>query len=601
MIHLKCPQKKGRISIRPYKKTIRNTMPVFLAACFLLFMAAVPAWAAVPEAYGREIRIHNSPHPFLIYLYGYDADRHSLTFELVNPPENGVYSLHPGPDLQGYLVGNATLVYTPDPGYSGSQDIRYRVRDSQGVYSEAAVLSLTVLPPVPAPWVPPVGIAKPEFGIEESYRMYDDPARRNAELSYTQNGEGGYYTHYIDNTHSQASDSANEFGTPARPRLTIPTSLPPGSVVELHGGPYRYVSQGHSRDMFFRSQGTAVQPVFVRSGNSSAQTVMGVLRVAGSYLIVEHLHFSGPERAGISTRAPSHHIGIRYCRASGLTSADQPNTFGLAPAGNDDIDFNDYIVFYANHHYDNGYPVSSSEYLFNDYQISGNSRGIWIVDSLMEYGSEDAIHVITFADCRFMPDGVFIGRNVMHHHAENAIDVKQSRNVIISQNTMYGYRAITIPPNDGSDGAAICFNYESGAPVGQTIENHYLIFNRIYDSERGVRSEYNSNIYGNLFYDINNADGRTGAAAVVAGIVFDNYNEYINVFNNTIHNAWRGVLHWKGTNLFACNNLIDEVGDAHIQYQTVTNAVRELSHNLLWNPDATAVLKVGGSGARYHR
>ena len=55
------------------------------------------------------------------------------------------------------------------------------------------------LPPPPPPptgtWVPPIGIPRPEFGIEETYRMYDNVLNRNSALTYTQNAEGGFYTH----------------------------------------------------------------------------------------------------------------------------------------------------------------------------------------------------------------------------------------------------------------------------------------------------------------------------------------------------------------------------------------------------------------------
>jgi len=65
-------------------------------------------------------------------------------------------------------------------------------------------------------WQPPIGIPRPEFGIEESYRMYDNPANRNPALTYHQNQEGGYYTHYVDNTHPNATDSSNPYGTAER-------------------------------------------------------------------------------------------------------------------------------------------------------------------------------------------------------------------------------------------------------------------------------------------------------------------------------------------------------------------------------------------------
>jgi len=66
-------------------------------------------------------------------------------------------------------------------------------------------------------WQPPIGIPAPEFGILETYRMYDDPANRNPDLTYHQNSEGGYYTHYIDNTHPNATNTDNPYGTASVP------------------------------------------------------------------------------------------------------------------------------------------------------------------------------------------------------------------------------------------------------------------------------------------------------------------------------------------------------------------------------------------------
>ena len=42
---------------------------------------------------------------------------------------------------------------------------------------------------------------------------------------------------------------------------------------------------------------------------------------------------------------------------------------------------------------------------------------------------------------------IYIGRNEMHDDRENAVDVKQSRDVIVSENTIHGY----VPPPSGSD------------------------------------------------------------------------------------------------------------------------------------------------------
>ena len=66
---------------------------------------------------------------------------------------------------------------------------------------------------------PPIGIPAPDFGIEETVAdIYG----------------AGYYTHYVDSSHPQASDDDNPHGTAARPRMTIPgllTDLDRTSVV----------------------------------------------------------------------------------------------------------------------------------------------------------------------------------------------------------------------------------------------------------------------------------------------------------------------------------------------------------------------------------
>src|SRR4030043_344964 len=70
-------------------------------------------------------------------------------------------------------------------------------------------------------WKPPVGIPVPSFGIEETYRMYDEEPARNPALVYKESGSGGYYTHYVDWTAEGATDSGNPNGSMTKPRRTI--------------------------------------------------------------------------------------------------------------------------------------------------------------------------------------------------------------------------------------------------------------------------------------------------------------------------------------------------------------------------------------------
>src|SRR5262249_41086766 len=89
-------------------------------------------------------------------------------------------------------------------------------------------------------WTPPIGIPAPSFGIIETAKPF---------------------THYVDNTSPQATDTNNPNGSQPTLRQPIPAVLASGSVVEVHGGPYIYNTSG---PVAFTASGTAANPVFVR-------------------------------------------------------------------------------------------------------------------------------------------------------------------------------------------------------------------------------------------------------------------------------------------------------------------------------------------------
>src|SRR5512141_2903850 len=77
--------------------------------------------------------------------------------------------------------------------------------------------------PAFAAWQPPVGIPAPSFGIDEQAPLAPSPWSTNTAAFY-----------YIEQSNPSCSDT-NAYGYPASPRCTIPSSLPAGAVVELHG------------------------------------------------------------------------------------------------------------------------------------------------------------------------------------------------------------------------------------------------------------------------------------------------------------------------------------------------------------------------------
>ena len=165
---------------------------------------------------------------------------------------------------------------------------------------------------------PPIGIPAPQFGIDESHRMYEDATYdfSSGARPYPDAGHGPY-THYVDNTHPNATNEDNPYGSPDKPRRDIfdrwSRTLQAGSVVEIHGGPYNYT--GWRKIV---SEGTISRPVFVRAigpdGKVRTQAGTGQqhdLRIEGSYLIIENQEYY--DGAYFRIWPESHHIAIRDC------------------------------------------------------------------------------------------------------------------------------------------------------------------------------------------------------------------------------------------------------------------------------------------------
>jgi hypothetical protein len=85
---------------------------------------------------------------------------------------------------------------------------------------------------------PPVGIPAPSFGIDDTHAVYVGQLYAAGGFVNRDSGSGPY-THYVDNSTPDCTDSGSEDGTEVIPRCSPPPAdLPAGTVVELPGGPY---------------------------------------------------------------------------------------------------------------------------------------------------------------------------------------------------------------------------------------------------------------------------------------------------------------------------------------------------------------------------
>ena len=88
--------------------------------------------------------------------------------------------------------------------------------------------------------------------------------------------------YYIDISASNCSTKVT-YGSPSEPRCRFPNSLPAGSYVEVHGGPYEYTSTAR-----ILSEGTETEPVWIIGSDDNLMKMSMVLY--GTYLYIDGLN-----------------------------------------------------------------------------------------------------------------------------------------------------------------------------------------------------------------------------------------------------------------------------------------------------------------------
>jgi uncharacterized repeat protein (TIGR02543 family) len=396
-----------------------------------------------------------------------------------------------------------------------------------------AFLLFSSIPAYSQAYVPPIGIPVPEFGIEET-----------VDSVY---GYNYYYTHYIDNTHAGATDQDNPNGTPDKPRMTIPSTLGAGSVVEIHGGPYNSVGGTYTMN------GTAEDPVFIRGASDTNRPVISksVVRFDGQYFIVENLDFY--DKSTIKFNTSSKYGTLRNCKVH--------NPVGAIGASNPTVSATgEHIVLYRNEIHDN---VKAANLDCHGIQASNHGNKIWVVDNHIYNNGGDGIQACH--NCNPGPRYLYIGRNEFHGDKENGIDLKYAVDVIISQNKLHGYMhsaetGIVSPIVIGSD----------GAPT-----RVWVLFNEIYNCRKGIRIEEIDDLWiiGNLIYDISES-----------GIIPEKKGTKTHILGNTLYNMENGIsVPWRDDlSLFIFNNIFNEISGESIKIGNAIVEKSEISNNLFW-------------------
>src|SRR3990172_7902627 len=281
----------------------------------------------------------------------------------------------------------------------------------------------------------------------------------------------GFY--YIDNTHGSATDTANTYGYPNRPRLTIPTTFAAGSYVEWHGGPYTGTT------LTITVNGTAESPVWI-TGLAAATDpdIRRMLVIAGQHARIEYLDsYSNTARFTIGNGAD--YILVRHSK---FHSDGTTRTGGCFNVSGTSTNFATNNVAYNNEIYEYGDDSPSSTTDSQGVRINTFVDGLWLIDNHVHNNGADAVILgqATYPQTN-RPRNIYIGRNHFHDDRENAIDIKGASDIIISQNTMHGYGATAT-----SNGEVIRVNDEGWQ------NNVAIIFNTIYDGDGCVNPANNN-------------------------------------------------------------------------------------------------------------
>lgn len=390
------------------------------------------------------------------------------------------------------------------------------------------------------PWLPPIGIPEPPFGIHET-----------VEHIYGSN----YFTHYVDNTHLSATDSSNPNGSLTQPRKTVPSFLSAGSVVLMRGGPYNYTSTAGK--LLIEGQGTPSQPVFVRGKCGDQPTFTKTIVPQGSYIILENLTLTGTLGIDVipSGTRTINHLAVRGCTIAGPgTNAAGASLRALSYDGGNPVQN---VVFYNNHVHHQGNSESATENDRHGIKVGQNASNIWVVDNHVHHNGGDAIQLAHNAN--FTCHHVYIGRNEFHNDRENAVDIKEANDVIVSQNLMYGYE-----PTSGA--------------LGETLVIHYyptriwVLYNYLYNANHGLVTTGSSDTYfiGNIISDMTDR-----------GIHARN-SSTVRVISNTIYNTTNAIHSWSASFL-VYNNILALPSSYHV-YVEGSSAISgtEIDYNIFW-------------------
>lgn len=345
--------------------------------------------------------------------------------------------------------------------------------------------------------------------------------------------------------------------TPVFAQWTPPAGIPapPIGIEATATTPTRLTSP-------FTTNCSAAAPCLVRGGT------YGWVDITGSYLIIEKAKLYG-----CSIAAGAHHIVIRDSEIVGDL------TGGGCTIGNGDAGAAHYVVLLRNKIHDMGNVMASTDADVHALGVGYESDHVWILDNTIWRCGGDGVQV---NGGQGRPNWrnlhhIYIGRNTATHCRQNGIWVKNSADVVVSENVVTNMRANSGGPGNGlgsqygSDRLVYIGNRASNVPYGIGISSDSDGFGR------GVL------VYGNVVFDTvhdpnNGLETLQNAWSDNTGILALGGVTRI-LLHNTLVRVGAGIgIPASGGTVAGANNLIARVSRAHVALEgsTILNLRRTL-------------------------
>jgi hypothetical protein len=416
-------------------------------------------------------------------------------------------------------------------------------------------------------YTPPIGIPNPQWGTLHPIDAQPPPEPSSWPGQPTTN------CYYIDNTHVLATDTNNPYGFPAKPRATIPATYASGARIEVHGGPYT----GSQLIMTFA--GTEIAPCWFFGVNHPIIQRETILK--GAYVLFDGFRFN-VSRRNIQMRPHSssnlHHAVVRNCvfEGSGINDGFAACVAIYGTAGNR---FHN-IVIARNTIRDFGDDDASVENDYHGILCSQETDNVWVLENTVHHMGGDSIQIGTasIVDSARVTR-IFAGGNVFHDNLENAIDIKEANDIVISGNHCYGFL-----PADTLGGVAIVIHND---PSGV-----WCLYNRVHAAGVGIQTTGSRSTWfiGNVIYDIhhNPAESWDPNSAYSSGAAMHMRSSNGGCAYNTLHDYDVGLQLPTGAagylvkgNIFA--NRVPKGGDDILVPVTSVAAITAIDYNCYTN------------------